>query len=680
MPNDDGEQSQHSGQADMKETVTSGLTSNRSPTRSTGGSDVERGDHGEVLSSDTNIRLPAPASQPQNFTPWLMGEPYRYPIPRFGDPWETCHQAVQKYDDDICTGWKDEVQNLLIFAGLFSAVVTAFTVESYKMLQDPIDTSTRLLAEIAMSLGKLNNTTTTIPPTGQFMIPAVAIRINILWFTSLTLSLATVLFGILCLQWIREYQHYEAMSHRDALEVRQMRYDGLLWWQVPNILRGLPILLQVALVLFFLGIVDLLHSLDGTVTIIIAFLIGVVLLFLLATTIIPAIHILSTNSESESHRECAYKSPQSWGFYQLLLRFICGIEDIFLKFRQQDCVCRFHDLLQISSHGWSTFDSDWTRHGGHNLSDAVAWVGKALGQSGAVMSATVYHCVKNVHPRAAWRISEALAGVSQEPDIEQQAISIRMMDPILLKCLHGLSDTGIDLGYNLNHHIELYVRVRNTEPDHTHSSPFCPWIHPWLFRPELEIPTDLQLHFIQCLTNTFDYGRPSPGEITAATAFVVAGIISPRKLNNPPYIMLSKLYSSLGKWIYRSRSGRLSITRRDKLLSNIISMIEPLKADIDCPASSMIQLHEPDNATYWGALAWLSQRLEDSRSDREYFVPDEIERLESWEAFYNTVLQISQPVSFDGDDDHVQVDHTSFHRDDSDTKTETDLSISEEAK
>ncbi|KAF8164660.1 hypothetical protein BJ912DRAFT_255367 [Pholiota molesta] len=34
-----------------------------------------------------------------------------------------------------CDAWKDEVQNLLIFAGLFSAVVTAFVIESYKFLQ-----------------------------------------------------------------------------------------------------------------------------------------------------------------------------------------------------------------------------------------------------------------------------------------------------------------------------------------------------------------------------------------------------------------------------------------------------------------------------------------------------------------------------------------------------------------
>ncbi|TFK42067.1 hypothetical protein BDQ12DRAFT_677599 [Crucibulum laeve] len=49
-------------------------------------------------------------------------------------------------------------------AGLFSAVVTAFVVESYKLLADPIDDSTRLLAEIAIELASMNGRTLPSPP------------------------------------------------------------------------------------------------------------------------------------------------------------------------------------------------------------------------------------------------------------------------------------------------------------------------------------------------------------------------------------------------------------------------------------------------------------------------------------------------------------------------------------
>ncbi|KDR83160.1 hypothetical protein GALMADRAFT_26591, partial [Galerina marginata CBS 339.88] len=124
------------------------------------------------------------------------------------DPWSILLEPLMKKDEAQCNAWKEEVQNLLIFAGLFSAVVTAFIIESYKTLQpDPNDTIISLLSVIA---NRLDNTTTPIPvllsPTdpGSHPTPATSsIRINNFWFISLVLSLATVLVGTISLQWIR---------------------------------------------------------------------------------------------------------------------------------------------------------------------------------------------------------------------------------------------------------------------------------------------------------------------------------------------------------------------------------------------------------------------------------------------------------------------------------------------
>ncbi|KAF8147823.1 hypothetical protein B0H34DRAFT_617375, partial [Crassisporium funariophilum] len=72
---------------------------------------------------------------------------YRFPIERpEGDPWKVCLDKVLEEDKLQCNSWKDEVQNLLIFAGLFSAVITGFSVESYKSLKaDPNDTAVIIL-------------------------------------------------------------------------------------------------------------------------------------------------------------------------------------------------------------------------------------------------------------------------------------------------------------------------------------------------------------------------------------------------------------------------------------------------------------------------------------------------------------------------------------------------------
>ncbi|KAF9478481.1 hypothetical protein BDN70DRAFT_789468, partial [Pholiota conissans] len=65
------------------------------------------------------------------------------------DPWEILLKHELEADKIRCDAWKDEVQNLLIFAGLFSAVVTAFLIESYKLLlPDPNDTVISLLTQI----------------------------------------------------------------------------------------------------------------------------------------------------------------------------------------------------------------------------------------------------------------------------------------------------------------------------------------------------------------------------------------------------------------------------------------------------------------------------------------------------------------------------------------------------
>ena len=90
-------------------------------------------------------------------------------------------------------------------AGLFSAVVTAFIIESYKGLkQDPGDVANDLLLRILAQLeGNTNGTTPTQSLTIPTFTPSTsAVRVNILWFLSLIFSLATVLIGIIALQWL----------------------------------------------------------------------------------------------------------------------------------------------------------------------------------------------------------------------------------------------------------------------------------------------------------------------------------------------------------------------------------------------------------------------------------------------------------------------------------------------
>ncbi|KZV83050.1 hypothetical protein EXIGLDRAFT_583946, partial [Exidia glandulosa HHB12029] len=49
--------------------------------------------------------------------------------------WKIYAREAKNYDDDIIRAWNASLDTLLIFAGLFSAVSTAFIIESYKFMQ-----------------------------------------------------------------------------------------------------------------------------------------------------------------------------------------------------------------------------------------------------------------------------------------------------------------------------------------------------------------------------------------------------------------------------------------------------------------------------------------------------------------------------------------------------------------
>ncbi|KAI0758808.1 hypothetical protein C8Q74DRAFT_1209528, partial [Fomes fomentarius] len=46
-------------------------------------------------------------------------------------------EIVKEYSDEMVQRWKEEIDTLLVYAGLFSAVLTGLIVESYTLLTPP---------------------------------------------------------------------------------------------------------------------------------------------------------------------------------------------------------------------------------------------------------------------------------------------------------------------------------------------------------------------------------------------------------------------------------------------------------------------------------------------------------------------------------------------------------------
>ncbi|KAI0089669.1 hypothetical protein BDY19DRAFT_889238, partial [Irpex rosettiformis] len=177
--------------------------------------------------------------------------------------WAALDTIIRDFDEEKVRNCKEDIDTLLVFAGLFSAVLTAFVIESYStLLEDTAGESLITLRQIAAQTSSyemrgafLNSTAIPSPPLPVPFAPSSTnIRINVLWFASLLFSLIAASFGILVKQWLREYLTVQNPSPQARLRVRHLRYPQLAKWQIFEIAAFLPLLLQLSLGLFFIGL------------------------------------------------------------------------------------------------------------------------------------------------------------------------------------------------------------------------------------------------------------------------------------------------------------------------------------------------------------------------------------------------------------------------------------------
>ncbi|KAF6749530.1 hypothetical protein DFP72DRAFT_1048830 [Ephemerocybe angulata] len=281
-------------------------------------------------SENPPANMNAPLGKPERKQTWKCGGKYVYDLPKPKDePWTELLRPLQSQDAARCDGWKEEVQNLLIFAGLFSAVVTAFVLELYKSLrQDPMEL---IAAALLKRMGEDPNSK--VFSDGFSLPPHVSTRINTLWFLSLVFSLITVLIGTISLQWLREHQRIpDDLEPQIAFSLHVMQAESLDVWLVPHIFNLLSLLLQIALVLFLLGLTELLWIMNRTVGAWVAVAIGLTLLFLVSTTVLPTFQAISLYlpwSPDSPRSPCPYKSPQSWAFHHLVSPIVFAVVQTF---------------------------------------------------------------------------------------------------------------------------------------------------------------------------------------------------------------------------------------------------------------------------------------------------------------------------------------------------------------
>ncbi|KAK0224980.1 hypothetical protein EDD85DRAFT_777702, partial [Armillaria nabsnona] len=183
--------------------------------------------------------------------------------------WRTYEDESRIHDANMVEESRDNVDVLLVFAGLFSAVVTTFVVQtSQNLQQDYAAISASLLYESvlvqrAIANGSPVNAIAPSPlnPTIPFVPATTDVWVNGLWFTSLFLSLTTALVAVLVKQWLHHYVALPSGTPRDRSFTRQFRYAGFQKWHVQVIIGLLPVLMHLALAIFLIGLVIFLQPL-----------------------------------------------------------------------------------------------------------------------------------------------------------------------------------------------------------------------------------------------------------------------------------------------------------------------------------------------------------------------------------------------------------------------------------
>ncbi|KAF9466929.1 hypothetical protein BDZ94DRAFT_1332326 [Collybia nuda] len=213
-------------------------------------------------------------------------------IPSDDPIWKSYMDEAQRQDKNTVGYWNQSMDVILIFAGLFSAILTAFIIEFYQSLQPNPQQSTADQLVIITQLLQAGLTGQNAPAPSMraidssdqlFSASSTAIGVNILWFISLTCSLGAAIGAMVIKQWLQFYIIGLSPNAYEYAHQHQYRLNALLAWHVPSIISTLPFIMLVSVGLFLVGLGWQLLQLHITVaTVVISFMAIVLLCYVLS--------------------------------------------------------------------------------------------------------------------------------------------------------------------------------------------------------------------------------------------------------------------------------------------------------------------------------------------------------------------------------------------------------------
>jgi hypothetical protein len=179
--------------------------------------------------------------------------------------WLLFTKKAKAHDEARFQRVKEDMDGVILFAGLIAAFLTPFLSQSIQGLQsDPAQESVYYQQQSLAMLVQISKQIASIapqvpiplnppPPYPPFRPSFSDIRVNIYLVSGLVCSLSAALLAILIQQWVRSYMHvFQRYDHPlKRARFRQFFFEGAKRMQ--SSAEAVPRLIQLSLFLFFFG-------------------------------------------------------------------------------------------------------------------------------------------------------------------------------------------------------------------------------------------------------------------------------------------------------------------------------------------------------------------------------------------------------------------------------------------
>ncbi|KAG8933527.1 hypothetical protein FRC01_008456 [Tulasnella sp. 417] len=283
---------------------------------------------------------------------------------------------AEELDEDMTKSLKEQLDGMLIFAGLFAGVNSAFLAVTLPLLSaDPADDTNALLAQnnaILMQLLSGRNDSAPLDstlPSKSFAPTGPALSVNILFALSLAFAIISSFLAVLGRQWLVYYRKRSGGGPDRQRWEQLKRFLGAERWGLEFILDDvLPSLLQTGLIIFCVSFAIYLNTLSSTLStafalplcLALASFVGSAICTLWDRIAVSASWIASITlswmfREAEVFHFCQVVSPSNWRFGRAPVRSFRFLRFPWLKATTRRFKRPFSWVYGISTQGFSRF-------------------------------------------------------------------------------------------------------------------------------------------------------------------------------------------------------------------------------------------------------------------------------------------------------------------------------------